>query len=60
MTSCCEIEEETNEEDGRQENSLGEKDKTLTTLEAMLVCLSWGQILSLPNETCQHMPTALK
>jgi len=57
MTSCFEVEEESNE---RQENSIGEIDKTLAALEAIPVCLNWGQIFSLPNETCQHMLTALR
>jgi len=32
-------------------------DKTVATLEAML---KLGQILSFPNETCQHMVIALQ
>jgi len=35
-------------------------DKTLSTLEAMVMHLNWGQIFSLPNETHQHMVTALQ
>ena len=57
MTSCFEVKEES---DKRQENSLGEIDKTLATLEAIPVRLNWGQIFSPPNEMHQHMVTALK
>jgi len=60
MTSCSEVEEETNDEDCRQENSPGETDKTLATLEAMPIRLNWGQIFSFPNKTRQHMIAALK
>jgi len=60
MTSCSEVEEYTKEEDGRQENSSPEKDKTLVALEATSVLLNWGQIFSLPNETRQHMVATLK
>ena len=51
MTLCSELEEVTYEEDGKQENSLGETDKTVATLEAIPICLNWGQILSPPRET---------
>jgi len=57
MTSCFEVEEESNK---RQENSLGKIDKTLAALEAIPVCLNWGQIFSLPNKRCRHMVTTLK
>ena len=57
MTSCFEVEEVSDE---RHENSLCEINKTLAALEAIPVCLNWGQIFSLPNETCQHMLTALR
>jgi len=57
MTSSFEVEGESNE---RQENSLGEIDKTLATLEAIPAHLNWGQIFNLPNETHQHMVIALK
>jgi len=39
MTSCFEVEEESDE---RQENSLGEIDKALAALEAILVHINWG------------------
>jgi len=32
MTSCSKLEEEIGEEDGRQENSLGEMDETMVVL----------------------------
>jgi len=35
MTSCSKLEEEADEEDGRQENSLGETDKTMAALDAI-------------------------
>jgi len=60
MTSCSKVEEESDTEDGRQENSLGEMDKTLDALEAIPVRLNWEQIFSQPNETHQHMVIALK
>jgi len=60
MTSCSKLEEETDEEGVSKENCSGETDKTVAALEAMLICLNWGQIFSLPNETCQHMVIALK
>jgi len=36
MTLCSEVEEEIDDEDGGQENSPGETDKTLAALEAIL------------------------
>jgi len=57
MTSCSEIEEETGEEDGKQENPLGEIEKTMA---AMPIHLHWGQIFSLLNEMHQHMIAGLK
>ena len=48
MISCSEAKEDANEEDGKQENSLGETDKTVATLEAMLMCLNWGKSLVYP------------
>jgi len=59
MTSCSEAKEELDGEDGRQESSLGEIDKTLAALEAILARLNWGQIFSLCDETRQHMVVAL-
>jgi len=50
MTSCSELEEETDEEGFNKENYLGETDKTVAALEAMPICLNWGQIFSLPSE----------
>jgi len=47
MTSCFEVEEESDE---RHENSLGEIEKTLAALEAILVHLNWEQIFNLPNK----------
>jgi len=35
-------------------------DKTGAELEAMLICLNWGHIISLPSETRQHMAIALQ
>ena len=58
MTSCSEVKEETGEEDGMQENSPRKIDKTLATLEAITVCLNWGQIFSLSYKTHQHMVIA--
>ena len=60
MTSCSEVEDDASKEDGRQENSSMEIDKTLATLEAILMHRHWGQIFCLFDETCQHMVTALK
>jgi len=57
MTLCFEVKEES---DKRQESSLGEINKTLAILEAIPICLNWGQIFSLPNEARQHMVTPLK
>jgi len=51
MTSCFELEEETNEEDGSKDNCLGEPDKTVAATEAMPMNLNWRHIFSLPNET---------
>ena len=60
MTSCSKVEEEIGEEDGKQENSSGDTDEIVATLEAMPMPLNWGKIFSLPNETSQHMIIALK
>jgi len=60
MTSCLELEEETYEEGVSKENCSEETDKTVATLEAIPVCLNWGQIFSLPNETRQHMVATLQ
>jgi len=60
ITSCFEVEEESDKEDGRHENSLGEIDKTLAALEAILVHLNWGQIINLPDDIRQHMVGTLK
>jgi len=60
MTLCYEVEEEADEEDGREENSSGEMDKTVATLETMPKSLNRGQIFSLLNENRQHKVTALK
>jgi len=42
MTSCLELEEETNEEGVNKENCSEETDKAVAALEAMPVCLTWG------------------
>ena len=60
MTSCSELEEETEEEGVSKENCSEETDKIVASLEAVPVCLKWGQIFSFPNKTCQHMVIALK
>jgi len=60
MTSCYELEEEIDEEGDSKENCSGEKDKIVAALEAMPICLNWGHIFSLPNETYQHMVIALQ
>jgi len=57
MTSGFELKEESDE---RQENSLGEIDKTLAALEVVPVHLIWGQIFKLRNTTDQHMVKSLK
>jgi len=54
MTSCFELEEDIDEEDGSKENSLGEMNKTMVALEAIPVHLNWGQIFRFPNKTCQY------
>ena len=51
MTSCSKVEEVTTEDDGRKGNSSGEKDKTVAALDAIPICLNWGQVLSSPDET---------
>jgi len=56
MTSCCEVEEDTDQEGGNKENCSGETDKTVVALEVMA---NWGHIFSLPDETRQHMVVAL-
>jgi len=38
MTSCSELEEETDEEGATEENFLTETDKAVATLEAMPIC----------------------
>ena len=60
MTLCFEIEEEADEEDRRQENSLGDIDMTLATLEVTLVRINWGQIFSLLDKKRQHMAISFK
>jgi len=60
MTSCSELEEETDEEGVSKENCSGETDKIVVALEAMPICLNWRQIFSLPNETRQHMVIAFQ
>jgi len=60
MTSCSELEEEIDEEGVRKENYSRETDKIVAALEAMLVCLNWGQIFSLPNEIHQHTVITLQ
>jgi len=40
MTSCSELEEETNEEGVSKQNCSGEMDKIVATLEAMPICLN--------------------
>jgi len=42
MALCSEVEEETDEENGRQKNSSGETDKTVAALEAMPMRLNCG------------------
>jgi len=42
MTSCLELEEETDEEGVSKENCSEETNKIVATLEAMPVCLNWG------------------
>jgi len=54
------LEEETNEQGASKENCLGEMNKTVAALEAMPICLNWGQIFSLPNKTRQHVVIALQ
>jgi len=60
MTSCSELDEEIDEEGVSMENYSKETDKTVTTPEAMPICLNWGQIFSLPSETRQHLVIALQ
>ena len=60
MASCFELEEETDEDGVSKENCSGETDKIVTALEAMAICLNWGHIFSLPNETHEHMVIALQ
>ena len=60
MTSYSEVEEEVDEEDDRQENSLGEIYETLAALEAIPMRITCGQIFSLRDEAHQHMATTLK
>jgi len=60
MTSSSEMEEETDDEGASKKNCVGEADKTMTALEAMPICLNWGHIFSLPNETRQHMVVTLQ
>ena len=45
MTSCSQVEEETEEEDDRQKNSLRQKDKSLDALKCMPVRSIWGKSL---------------
>jgi len=51
VTLCSEVEEATDKEDNRQDNSTEDTDKTLAALKALLVRLNCGQIFSLPDET---------
>ena len=60
MISCFELEEETDKEGASKKNCSGERDKTVATLKAMPICLNWGQIFGLPNETHQHKVIALQ
>ena len=60
MTSCSEVEEKTDKEGASKENCSGETNKTVPALKAMPICLNWGHIFSLPNETHQHMIVALQ
>jgi len=60
MTSCSELEEETNEESDSKENCSEEIDKTMASLEAMPKGLNWGRLFSFPSETHQHMVIALQ
>jgi len=46
MTSCSGVEEDIGKENGKQENSPTEMDKTMDALEAMPMHLSLGQIFS--------------
>ena len=59
MTLCYEVEEETDEEGDSKEDCSRETDKTVATLEAMLICLSWGYNFSFPDETHQRMVVTL-
>jgi len=60
ITSCSEVEAETDEEGTRKKDFLRETDKTMAALEPIPIRLNWGHIFSLPNETCQHMEVALE
>ena len=60
MTSCSEVEEETDKEDGRKEDCSRETDKTVASLEAMPIHLNWAHIFSLPNDTRQYMVVTLQ
>jgi len=40
MTSCSEVEEVTDEEDGSKENCLGEMGKIVDALDATTICLN--------------------
>jgi len=60
MTSCSELEEETDEEGISKKNCSREMNKTVAALKALPICLNWGQIFSFPNETRQHMVIALQ
>ena len=42
------------------ENSPGEMDRTLATLQAILIRLNWGQMFSLFDEIHRHMVIALQ
>ena len=59
VPSCSELEDETNEEGISKGNCSEQMNKAVAALKAMLICLNWGEIFSLPNETHQHMVIAL-
>jgi len=60
MTSCSEVEEETDEEGDSKENCSGETEKTVATLEAMPIRLNWRKIFSLPNKKHEYMVVVLQ
>jgi len=55
MTSCYEMEDKENGDEGTQEKSLGDDDKTLTVLEALLTYMDWTQMFNLPEKVHQRV-----